>query len=69
MAPREAPQKSIFGSQKWYFLDFPFRGFVEGRLVRNTITHEMITEPNFIIFELILVTPVLELPSRIVFGI
>ena len=28
--------------------------------------HKMITEPNFVIFELILVIPVLELPNRIV---
>ena len=37
MAPREVPQKSIFGTQKWYFPDFPFRGSVGGRPVRNNI--------------------------------
>ena len=30
------PRKSLFGSQKWYFPDFPFRGSVGGRPVRNT---------------------------------
>ena len=35
MAPRKAPRKSLFGSQKWYFPDFPFRGSVGGRPVRN----------------------------------
>ena len=38
MAPRGAPQKSLFGSQKWYFPDFPFRGSVGGRPVRNPMT-------------------------------
>ena len=35
MAPRKAPQKSLFGSQKWYFPYFPFRGSVGGRPVRK----------------------------------
>ena len=35
MAPRKAPRKSLFGSQKWYFPDFPFRGSVGGRAVRT----------------------------------
>ena len=30
MAPRKAPRKSLFGSQKWYFPDFPFRGSIVG---------------------------------------
>ena len=30
MALRGAPQKSIFGTQKWYFPDFPFRGLCRG---------------------------------------
>ena len=34
-----------------------------------TPTHKKITEPNFIIFQLILVIPVLRLPNRIVSGI
>ena len=33
-----------------------------------TITHKMITEPNFIILELISVIPALRLPNRIVSG-
>ena len=36
MAPKEAPRKSLFGSQKWYFPDFPFRGSVGGRPVRKS---------------------------------
>ena len=35
MAPRKAPRKSLFGSQKGYFPDFPFRGSVGGRPVRK----------------------------------
>ena len=35
----------------------------------NTITHKMITEPNFIIFELFSVIPALWLPNRTVSGI
>ena len=35
----------------------------------HTITHKMITEPNFIILELISVIPALRLPNRIVSGI
>ena len=34
-----------------------------------TITHKMITEPNFIIFELFWVIPALWLPNRFVSGI
>ena len=34
--------------------------------VDTTITHKIITEPNFIIFELFSVIPVLRLPNRIV---
>ena len=36
MAPRGALRKSLFGSQKWYFPDFPFRGSVGGRRVRKS---------------------------------
>ena len=36
MAPRGGPRKSLYGSQKWYFPDFPFRGSVGGQRVRNS---------------------------------
>ena len=35
-------------------------------VIECTITHKIITEPNFTIFELFSVIPVLRLPNRIV---
>ena len=35
-APPESP---LFGSQKWYFPDFPFRGSVGGRPVRKAMIY------------------------------
>ena len=35
MAPRRAPQKSIFGTQKLHVPDLPFRGSVGGQPVRK----------------------------------
>ena len=34
----------------------------------STMAHKMITEPDFIVFELVPVVPVLRLPSKIVSG-
>ena len=31
MGPRGAPNNPLFGLKKWHFLNFPFRGSVEGR--------------------------------------
>ena len=44
MASRRAPQKSIFGTQKWYFPDLPFRGSVGGQPVCNPIQQKPTTE-------------------------
>ena len=46
-----------------------FSSFFIERNILGTITHKMITEPNFTIFKLFSVIPVLRLPNRIVSGI